>query len=197
MSGVRNSEASSPPQMRDIIRNRKISLSYSQPELRDIFGGRDSGSSSQPQMRDNVGGKKSEYSTQTQTRNSFKGSNCESPYQPQTRDMFGGKNFIPSSDPRKRHTFGVQRRDHFKCRSPPIGSFTKLAVKDFVDNKKSSPSQKDRFGSKDGSSTPQPIIRKRAPLRRAMKQLTVEAEDYALEQSDNVPKGRPGKDDRM
>jgi hypothetical protein len=30
-----------------------------------------------------------------------------------------------------------------------------------------------------------------------MKQLTVEAEAYALEQSDNVPKGRPGKDDRM
>ena len=197
MSGVRNSETSSPPQMRGIIGNRKKSLSSSQPELRDNFGGRDSGSSSQPQMRDNVGGKKSEYSTQTQTRNSFKGSNCESPYQPQTRDMFGGKNSIPSSHPRKRHTFGVQRRDNFKSRSPPIGSFTKLAVKDFVDNKKSSPSQRDLFGSKDGSSTPQPIIRKRAPLLRAMKQLTVEAEAYALEQSDNVPKGRPGKDDRM
>jgi len=160
--------------------------------LRDNFGGSDSGTSLQPQMRDNVGGKNSEYSTQTQTRNIFKGSNCGSPYQPQTRDMFGGKNSVPSSKPRERDIFGAQRRDIFKSRSPPIGSFTKLAVKDFVDKKSitaSSQSQNDQFGSKVGSSTPQPIIRKRAPpLRDAMKQLSVEAEAYALEQSDNLPK---------
>lgn len=193
MSGVRNSESSSPSETSDIIGNRKISLSSSQPELRDNFGDRDSESSSQPQMRDDVGGKNSEYSTQT--RNIFKGSNCGSPYQPQTRDMFAGKHSVPSSQPRKRDIFGAQRRDIFKSRRPPIGSFTKLAVKDFVD--KSSPSQKDLFGSNDGSSTPQPIIRKRAPPLRAMKKLSVEAEAYALEQSDNLPKVRPGKDDRV
>ena len=62
----------------------------------------------------------------------------------------------------------------------------------------SSQSQNDLFGSKVGSSTPQPIIRKRAPpLRDAMKQLSVEAEAYALEQSDNLPKEKPDKYDRM
>ena len=178
MSGVRNSEASSPPQ----TRNRKQSLSSSQPELRDNFGGSDSGSSLQPQMRDNVGGKNSEYSTQTQTRN-----------------MFGGKHSPTSSKHRKRYICRAQRID--KSRSPPIGSFTKLAMKDFDDKKSvtaSSESQNDQLGSKIGFSTPQPIIRKRAPpLRDAMKQLSVEAEAYALEQSDNLPKEKPDKYDRM